>query len=240
MIKLNNYWQTIICGAILSISGSTGQLTKIPAADEVVLSPEVGIAENVTEDTAITTPTEVATTPAPEQVRSTPQKSEPKPVTQTPAPTPVPTPASSTNTTPTYTYPDIYSFEEAYNGICPDKVPEGASYGKLNPAVTLGYGVRDYGTYKDLESAAVYAWALIRGGFSGRSVEIYLQRWTNLTAYTLNVDPSSKAVSWVYKGSAPQPNGPSAEVSSKLDALASQLRALLASLDQQFYAKCDY
>lgn len=142
-------------------------------------------------------------------------------------------------TAPTYRYTNIHDFEQAYVGWCPQDVPADAFHLPLRKYATLGY-IGSYSGYQDFETAVIYSWTLIEGGFGGRTIDIFLQRWTNLTTYIIQVDPATRAVNWVYKGNAPQPNGPSDSIRIQLDGIVTQFRNRMAQLDQQFYAKCGY
>ncbi len=240
MNKLNLILRAITCASLIITGGSTAYNVASPQSAEIVETvPLTSTQDNnpniITTDNGHGTIT-VETKPGDDHYippsDSTPKTPVASDISAQPSPTPAPTPS--------YTYPDIYSFEKAYKGVCPTQVPDGASYGKLNPAVTLGYGIEQYRTYYDLDSASVYAWSLIRGGFGGQPIDIFLQRWTDLTTYILRVDASTRVVSWIYKGSAPQPNGPSDSTKLQLDTLANQLNAKIQQLDQAFYVKCGY
>lgn len=143
---------------------------------------------------------------------------------------------------PTYKYSNIVEFERAYLGWCPQDVPEGEFWTKISDIVALGYISSGLYAYNDLDSAARYAWDLIRGGFGGQPLKIYAQKLTdvngylNLTAFTFIVNTSTRGVTWQQEGAW----GDSAKYADQLNSIASQLSTKLIQLDQQFYAKCGY
>lgn len=153
-----------------------------------------------------------------------------------------PKPYISLPAAPSYKYSNIIEFEQAYLGTCPQNVPEGEFWTKISDIVALGYISSGLYAYNDLDSAARYAWDLIRGGFGGQPLKIYAQKLTdisgylNLTAFTFTVNTSTRGVTWQQEGAW----GDSSKYADQLNSIASQLSTKLIQLDQQFYAKCGY
>lgn len=153
-----------------------------------------------------------------------------------PATKPSSTPQSSPTT---YKYSNIHDFEQAYIYHCPQDVPAGEFHLPLRKYVALGY-IGSYINYTDINTAAIYAWTLLEGGFGGQPLVIFIQKmttinnWSSLTPFVLIVDTNTRSVRWEYRGNI----GYSQDLVPQLDNLANQLQNRISGLDQQYYAKC--
>lgn len=256
MSKVNLILRAIACGSVLLTGGSAVYHLSQPEPEIVVEAQQEDPNKTVTDNghgttTVTINPGDSHYTPINNENKTEGNKSTSNTTTKpnsTPKPTQPATPATpatpttqpSQPTTPTYTYSAYHIFEQAYIGSCQQDIPTNAYYGKIDPAATLGYNIKEHGTYRDLDSAAIYAWNLSRTGFGGQLLLIQLQRWTNLNRYALRVNPSTRKVTWENTIYDPNFQGPSAEIIAQLDTLVAQLESKMAQLDQRLYAKCGY
>ena len=240
MNKLNLILRAISCGSLLLTSGSVIYNANQPEA--------VTVAETQSEDpNKIVTDNGHGTV----TVETKPGDShyvdnnveEQTPVNATPPTTPQPTYTEPTiyysptagatyEPIPTYRFSNIHDFERAYIYQCPQDVPAGEFHLPLPKYVALGY-IGSYINYNDLQTAAIYAWTLIVGGFGGQTLEVY-PNWAGLSSYPLVVDPATRNVTWKSYVSV------SDDTKAQLETVSAQLQSEIKSLDQQYYAKCGY
>lgn len=237
MSKLELFLQIGSCASIVLTGGVAIHNRPTEVGEVVIIEEDEGYQEVTSEE-----PLKVEEKPEPEEAAA---DSELLTATTQPAAASSTTTQPSTPATPpipaqpTYKYSDIHDFERAYVGWCPQDVPADAYHLPLRKYATLGY-IESYSNYRDFETAVLYAWTLIEGGFGGQVLYVYLQNWTTLTEYVLDVNLKSRTATWKYLGSKPQPNGPSESVRAQLDHVTAQFNTRIAQLDQQFYAKCGY
>lgn len=236
--------------AVIGVSGGAWIGSLIHAEDSAVsVEPELMVEEKVEEvepkqEISIESKPVEAPKVEPQPIVSNTPKTDTQPATnskvsESTQKTEIKNTSESTPTVkPTYKYSNIHDFEKAYVGWCPKDVPEGEYHLPLRKYVTLGY-IDSYVNYRDIDTAVIYAWTLLEGGIGG-GIEIFLQEWTNLTQYTIHINHNTREVSWIYRGTAPQPNGPSPEVIEKLNTIIADFKSRMNQLDQRYYAKCGY
>lgn len=147
-------------------------------------------------------------------------------------------------------FTNIWDFEEAANGMCPQDIPTGAWPDALRPGVALGIIHSAYGS-KDPLAHADEIWSQMKGGVASISdggfwlfaKDLGLDFTTKpencnlLIAFTLSW--SQRTVGWTDLNGASKATI-SQDIVEQMDSIANQMTSRIRQRDSQFKTKCGY